>query len=110
MSVEPEWFIVFGLVNVWAETIKAINQRNWTFDKMGASQCENCVGSGINCPAKTKELFGIYQDIYVVIIAGPELLQSYENNKIHIHGFNNFGFCSRIHTVATQDSSTNIKV
>ena len=56
---------------------------------------------GINCPVKTKELFGIKPDICVIIIAAQILLQSFENNKSYTPGFNNFGFCSKIRTVAT---------
>ena len=80
---------------------QSINQRNWTLTKCEQPSVKTVWDFGINCPVKTKELFGIKPDICVIIIAAQILLQSFENNKSHTPGFNNFGFCSRIRTVAT---------
>ena len=80
---------------------QSINQRNWTLTKCEQPSVKTVWDFGINCPVKTKELFGIKPDICVIIIAAQILLQSFENNKSHTPGFNNFGFCSRIRSVAT---------
>ena len=68
---------------------QSINQRNWTLTK------------GEQPSMKTVWDFGIKPDICVIIIAAQILLQSFEKNKSHTPRFNNFGFCSRIRTVAT---------
>ena len=80
---------------------QSINQRNWTLTKCEQPSVKTVWDFGINYTVKTKELFGIKPDICVIIIVAQILLQSFENNKSHTLGFNNFGFCSRIRTMAT---------
>ena len=80
---------------------QSINHRNWTLTKCEQPSVKTMWDFGINCPVKTKELFGIKPDICVIIIAAQYSYNLSKKDKCHTPRFNNFGFCSGIRTVAT---------